>query len=343
MSYWEMEKTVWFDFTNVPHVSFLSPLITLLEDKYKTIFSLRDFAETEGLFRKKINKPYLKAGKHKGNSKISKIIGVFERSYLLNKMLPEFDLKISVGGDASNLITKWRGKKSITFDDNETAPNWRYSHFSDYAFWPMAVVVEKLLKQGFTRRKLYQYNGFMEDIYLANYFPDSSFVNKLPFKNYVVVRPENIQANYVNSKLNSIVPALLDRFNQERINVLFLPRYKEDRRYAEGFKNIFVPDEAIDGLDACFFSDAVITGAGTMAREAACMGVPAVSFYSGKNLLSVDKKMIELEWLLFSRDVNEIYNYLKRVKKDYKGLERSKNVWREVEGKFSEVISQFGI
>lgn len=48
-----MRKTIWFDFTNVPHISFLQPFINLLEGKYNTIFSLRDFAETEGLFRKK--------------------------------------------------------------------------------------------------------------------------------------------------------------------------------------------------------------------------------------------------------------------------------------------------
>lgn len=335
-----MKKTIWFDFTNVPHVNFLLPLIRLLENNYNMIFSLRDFAETEELFRQKLNKPYLLAGKHKGNNKISKVVGVFERARLLNQMLPDFDLKISVGGDASNMVAKWRGKKSITFDDNETAPNWRYSHFTDFAFWPKAVEVEKLLRQGFKPNRLYQYEGFKEDIYIADYLPDDSFLNKLPFRKYVVVRPENIQANYVNTKQKSIVPDLLNIFDKTNINVLFLPRYKEDMMYSKGYKNIFIPEGAIDGLDACYYSDAVITGAGTMAREAACMGVPAVSFYSGKNLLSVDKKMIEMGWLFFSRDADKIFQYLQQKKRENKSILRSRTVLNDVKEKLSEVIEQ---
>ncbi len=333
-----MRKTIWFDFTNVPHISFLQPFINLLEEKYNTIFSLRDFAETEGLFRKKINQPYFMAGKHKGNNKVSKVIGVFERAHLLNKELPDFDLKISVGGDASNIVAKWRGKKSITFDDNETAPNWRYSHFTDYAFWPKAIAVEKLIRQGFKLNRLYQYDGFKEDVYIADYVPDMAFLRKLPFDKYVVVRPENIQANYLQSKQTSIVPALFNRLNKECINVLFLPRYKEDRKYAEGYNNIFIPEGAVDGLDACYFSDAVITGAGTLAREAACMGVPAVSFYSGKNLLTVDKKLIDMKWLYHSRSAKDIYHYLINSSRKKRSLERSQQVQEEVKQKLIEVI-----
>lgn len=338
-----MRNTVWFDFTNVPHVSFLLPFVKLLEERYNIIYSLRDFAETEGLFRKKINKPYFAAGKHKGSNKISKVFGVFERARLLNKMLPAFDLKISVGGDASNMVAKWRGKKSITFDDNETAPNWRYSHFTDFAFWPKAVGEGTLIRQGFKKDRLYRYNGFKEDIYLADYNPDISFLSKLPFSRYVVVRPENIQANYVNSRQSSIVPSLLARLQKEGINVLFLPRYKEDQIYAEGYRNIFIPGEAIDGLDACYYSDGVITGAGTMAREAACMGIPAISFYSGKNLLSVDRKMIEMGWIFFSRDADRIFQYLHQKKREIKTIDRSRTVLSDVKEKLWQVIEKMDL
>lgn len=278
------------------------------------------------------------AGKHKGNNKVSKVIGVFERAHLLNKELPDFDLKISVGGDASNIVAKWRGKKSITFDDNETAPNWRYSHFTDYAFWPKAIAVEKLIRQGFKLNRLYQYDGFKEDVYIADYIPDNNFLNKLPFSRYVVLRPENIQANYVNTKQKSIVPDLLSKFNEANINVLFLPRYKEDRIYSKGYKNVFIPEGAVNGLDACYFSDAVITGAGTLAREAACMGVPAVSFYSGKNLLTVDKKLIDMKWIYHSRSANDIYHYFINSSRKRRSLERSQQVQEEVKQKLIEVI-----
>lgn len=229
-------------------------------------------------------------------------------------------------------------KKSITFDDNETAPNWRYSHFTDYAFWPKAIAVEKLIRQGFKLNRLYQYDGFKEDVYIADYIPDNNFLNKLPFSRYVVLRPENIQANYVNTKQKSIVPDLLSKFNEANINVLFLPRYKEDRIYSKGYKNVFIPEGAVNGLDACYFSDAVITGAGTLAREAACMGVPAVSFYSGKNLLTVDKKLIDMKWIYHSRSANDIYHYFINSSRKRRSLERSQQVQEEVKQKLIEVI-----
>ncbi len=338
-----MNKTIWFDFTNVPHVSFLLPFINLLEKDFKTLFSVRDFAETIGLFEKKIGKQYLLAGKHKGNNKLSKIFGVVERAYFLNKKLPYFDLKISVGGDSSGLVAKFRRKKAITFDDNETAPNWRYSWLSDFAFWPKCVDLNKLLKQGFKPRKLYQYDGFKEDIYLADYVPDPSFLKELPFTKYVVVRAENIKANYVNTDQSSIVPELLRKLDENKINVLFLPRYDHDVLYAQGLKNVFIPKEAVNGLDACYYSDAVITGAGTMAREAGCLGIPAISFYSGKNLLTVDKKMIEMGWLFYSRNVNDICNFLLKSKKENRTLDRCKRVQTEVKTVLISVMNKMGL
>ena len=211
---------------NVPHVNFLLPFIKQLQDSHLHQFSLRDFAETKGLFEKRIGDDYLMVGSHKGGNKVKKVLGVFERAYELNKRLEPFDVKISVGGDASGMVAKLKRRKSITFDDNEKAPNWRYSRFSDFAFWPASVDVEVLKRQGFKTNKLYQYNGYKEDIYLADYIPNKSFLSILPFDNYVVVRPENIQANYVNEPSKTIVPELLNCLNKKGVNVLFLPRYK---------------------------------------------------------------------------------------------------------------------
>ena len=286
-----MKKKIWFDITNVPHVNFFLPIIRKYEEEFDIIFSLRDFAETKSLFEKRIDKPYIEVGQHKGGNKLRKIIGVVERIFLLNKQIPKFDIKISVGGDASCIIAKMRKKLSVTFDDNEKAPNWRYAPFSDLAFWPKVVPQQKLRKQLF-KKNLYQYNGYKEDFYLANYQPNPAFLDQLPFKHYVVVRPENIKANYVEGR-QSIVPELLKQLDAAGYNILFLPRYESDRDYAQGIKNIYIPKEAVNGLDACYYADAILTGAGTMAREAACLGVPSVSFFAGAHLLAVDQSMVE--------------------------------------------------
>ena len=58
----ENKKTIWFDITNVPHVNFFMPLIKRYEGKYNLIFSIRDFAETKSLFKKKIGEQFFEVG-----------------------------------------------------------------------------------------------------------------------------------------------------------------------------------------------------------------------------------------------------------------------------------------
>ena len=342
-----MKKKIWFDITNVPHVNFFLPIIRKYEEEFDIIFSLRDFAETKSLFEKRIGKPYIEVGQHKGGNKLRKIIGVVERIFLLNKQIPKFDIKISVGGDASCIIAKMRRKLSVTFDDNEKAPNWRYAPFSDLAFWPKVVPQQKLRKQLF-KKNLYQYNGYKEDFYLANYEPNPAFLGQLPFEHYVVVRPENIKANYVEGR-QSIVPELLKELDAQGYNILFLPRYESDRDYAQGIKNIYIPKDAVNGLDACYYADAILTGAGTMAREAACLGVPSVSFFAGAHLLAVDQSMVDAGKMFYSRNVQQIMQFLNNSRHSFftergggiAGLERCKAVQQEILNTLDKKIREY--
>lgn len=334
-----MKKTIWFDLTNTPHNNFLHPIYQRYKNSYNTIFSMRVFAETEKLFNSKFNQPYKIVSSHKGKNKFRKVFGLFERTIKLLFEIGKFDIKISVGGDSSNYVAKLRGKKSITFDDNETAPNWRYSPFSDFAFWPKAVSEKVILEQKFKKGKYYRYDGYKEDIYLADFVPYKDFLEQLPFDNYIIVRPENVQANYIrNGSVKSIVPELLKSLSAAGYNIVYLPRYQIDRSYAKNLKNVYVPENPIDGLNACYYATAVLTGAGTLAREAACMGVPAVSFYAGKELLAVDKQMIKDGWTFFSREILKILEFLETAKRRDSDLERSKRVKKEVMEKLDEVI-----
>lgn len=157
-----------------------------------------------------------------------------KRIIALHKQVPQFDIKISVGGDSSSPVAWLRKKMAVTFDDNETSPNWMYAPFTDLAFWPR-VINPAILGKQFFKKNLYQYNGYKEDFYLADYTPNPTFLDQLPFKNYVVVRPENIKASYVEGR-QSIVPELLQALDAKGYNILFLPRYESDRDYAQGIK-----------------------------------------------------------------------------------------------------------
>ena len=112
------------------------------------------------------------------------------------------------------------------------------------------------------------------------------------------------------SATKSIVPELFEKFRKYKINILFLPEYRSDKNYAAGFDNVYMPEKPLNGLDVCYYSKAVLTGAGTFAREAAIIGTPAVSFFPKDDLLSVDKKMMENNLMLHSRNPEEILHYI---------------------------------
>lgn len=333
---------IWFDITNTPQVHFLLGIKAMLEGENEFVFSAREFSETAKLLQQKLNDPFETIGGHYGKSYIKKIFGLFLRFQKVYQKNIDFDVSISNGSENAIWTAKLKGKKSVAFGDNDTARQWTYGHFVDFAFFPDAIDRDLLNKQGLKDKKLYLYHGYKEDIYLANYKPDTNFIDQLPFDNYVVVRPENIMANYIrNGSVQSITPDLLKQLNKKGINILYLPRYDFDRDYAKNISNIFIPDQPINGLDAAYFSDAVLTGAGTFAREAACLGVPSVSFFAGKTLLAVDQQMIKNKQMFFSRKPDDIVTYTFNSKKKQADLNRSKQVQSEVSQKLKEVLNSF--
>lgn len=336
------KKKIWFDIVNVPQVHFQLGIRSGLEQsKFESVFTVRDFFETVKLFELKTNDSFIKLGNKYGKNKATKAFFALQRLLKTYKLDFDYDISISNGSEEA-IITSWlKGRKSVAFGDNDTAPQWLYAKFVDYAFFPSAINKKVLISQGLKEEQIIFYDGFKEDIYIADYIPNSSFITQLPFNNYVLVRPENIFANYVNKGSGiSITKEILKTLSQKGINILYLPKYDIDWEYAKGINNIYIPDSPINGLDACYYSDAVITGAGTLAREAACLGVPAFSFFAGSRLLAVDKKMVDDGRMFHSRDAQEIVNKVLSSKKHSPNLTKSINVKKEVIFKLENVIAQ---
>ena len=86
----------------------------------------------------------------------------------------------------------------------------------------------------------------------------------------------------------------------------------------------------MNGLDVCYFASAMLTGAGTFAREAAILGTPAVSFFPGKIFLTVDEIMSKEGKILKSRNVDEISDYVQQAVKNKTNNIKSQQIQKEV-------------
>ena len=105
---------------------------------------------------------------------------------------------------------------------------------------------------------------------------------------------------------------------------------------------MWYPDGPLRGLDVCYFTSAMLTGAGTFAREAALLGRPAVSFFPSEVFLSVDEEMQRMGIEFKSRNPKEIAQYV-REKNTYRASvsqERSKKVLDEVLQIFDNILKE---
>jgi predicted glycosyltransferase len=70
-------------------------------------------------------------------------------------------------------------------------------------------------------------------------------------------------------------------------------------------RKIIIPDRVVDGLNLVWHSDFVISGGGTMNREAAALGVPVYSIFRGK-LGAVDRYLAQHQRLILIEAVEEV-------------------------------------
>ena len=176
---------------------------------------------------------------------------------------------------------------------------------------PRAFATEELTRWGASEDAIHTYDGYKEDVYVANFEPDSTFPDQLPFESgeYIVVRPEALTAAYVDA--DSIVPDLLAAATERDIGVVYLPRGRGDETHAHDYPEsaVYVPEGAVNGLQLAWHARCVLTGSGTMSREAACMEKPAVSFFPN-TLLSVDQELVADGRIFHSRDPEAIIEHI---------------------------------
>jgi predicted glycosyltransferase len=335
---------IWIDLINPSHALFFGALIPELSDVEVSV-TFRDRAETVELARsfgingRVIGRDY--------RGPIKKTLNMVYRTLDLWANVDRFDCALSFENGMSVFVAKLRRKKSIILCDNDLKFQQMTSGIQDLEskIKMMAdhIIVPRACYDNFAKHvngdRVIGYNGYKEDIYIADYKPDPQFLKKIPFKKYVVVRPEALGSFYVNDK-RSIVPELFESFRKEHIDVIYLPREREDFSYAKGFDEVYIPKNALNGLDICYYADTVLTGSGTMAREAACMGKKAVSFFPSRAMLSVDKRLMNEGRIFHSRSSPEIIDYvLSKQNVNLKRINNSKAVKTEIIKKISGCLS----
>ncbi|WP_254272332.1 DUF354 domain-containing protein [Haloarcula marina] len=312
--------TGWIDLASPSHPFFFHALTSEIPNvDFRT--TVRNKTETVDLAAE-VGFDYSVLGRDFDNPLLRKV-GIPLRTGQLAVSAPDADISLSSRNAMCVLASKARGIPSIHFTDNDITAHVdgleyeklynRLEAMATHNVVPAAFETEELTKRGADPDSVHTYDGYKEDIYIADFEPDPNFTDQFPFEEYIVIRPEALDAAYVDAE-RSLVPDLLEGAAERDLSVVYLPRGRGDEVHADPYddQQVYVPDAALNGLQLAWHCRCMLTGSGTMAREAACMEKPAVSFFPN-TLLSVDKEM-EAEGRIFhSREPEAILDYINSI------------------------------
>ena len=315
------KRPIWIDLDNSPHVPFFVPIIEQLRKRQlPVLITARDaYNVTELIQLYGVDCELI--GHHSGRNKVMKVAGLGRRALQLAKYVASHapSTAVSHGSRAQMIAAKLLRIPSLVIADYE-----HVTHITrpDYILMP-EVIPERTAKA--IGKKALSYKGIKEDVYASNFKPDPSSLTRLQLSNSEIVvtaRPPASEAHYHVQESDKLFNATLDLLlSDSRTHIVMLPRNDKQQTatssaYASHLQSgkITIPDKAVDGLNLIWHSDLVISGGGTMNREAAALGIPVYSTFRGP-LGAVDRYLASGGRLFMLESVEALSQDLRIVKR----------------------------
>jgi predicted glycosyltransferase len=312
--------TIWFDLSNSPHINLFYELIRDLESLgHEVIITCRPLANTIDLLDQKGLK-YTVIGEHYGKNFYKKLFGYPIRVYQLRRFLKKYKISLAVSQSSfhSPIVATLLGIPSIYTNDNEHAlGNVPSFFFASKIFIPENLSSKKAMKQGASRKKITQYPGIKEGIYLWRLGEKIWQNRKAKAKTQIsiYVRPEPLTAQYYKGGLNFLDDALVQLQNTYSVTVLPRDKVQQSHYKQSKFSSIYVPEKPLRFNEIAEDCSLFIGAGGSMTRELAILGIPTISVYQD-SLLDVDKFLIAKKLIQFDPEISadKVIGYINQLK-----------------------------
>ena len=296
---------IWIDLSNSPHVPFFMALAGEFARRGHVIeWTLRDYAQTVELARNAgLDPPVF--GAHGGKNVFAKAAKFAARVAKLTKWAlgKKIDLVVVHNSQEPLIVARMLRFDSVNMMDYEHHPGNHLSfRTAKRLVVPSTFPAEALKKFGASDAKVKRFDGLKEDVYLTGFAPNTEFTKELrklgveTGEVLVVVRPHAPEALYNRGFENDLLDLVLDKIAAAtNVKIILLPRKDYQRnalRERHPQANIIIPTVALDGANLLAAADLVISGGGTMNREAAALGVPTATIFTGKPA-AIDEYLIE--------------------------------------------------
>jgi predicted glycosyltransferase len=290
--------------TNSPHVLVLQPIIEEFERRgWDVDVTAREFAQTLPLLER-AGIPHTVISKHRGRNMAAKGYGLAARTSAMVRFGRgrAFDLALSHASNDLPVAARVLGVPHVTMFDYEHA---KLSHhinvrLSTAALVPDAIPVDALVPYGGTAEKVIRYPGLKEEYYLADLVPDPAVPGALGVEEdrvLVVVRTPPSMAAYHRME-NPVFVEVLERVaaavRDGEAQAVVLVRTPDQRAEIAAIdpEAFIVPETVVDAQSLVYYADVVVSGGGTLNREAVALGTPAYTVFQGE-LGAVDRRLIE--------------------------------------------------
>jgi predicted glycosyltransferase len=308
---------VWVDIENPPQVRYLVPLVETFAQRGADVFvTARDYGITFELLREQ-DVEFVSVGRHFGAAKSSKVAGTLRRVWDLRRLLARRgrpDLVVSASRSASLTARSLRIPSFVHCDyEHADFSAFRFAH--SYLLHPDVIADGLFEARGLSANRLLSYRGIKEDITFAHIDLESIEPYPLPEPpdanlSRLLFRPPAEESHYHRAESSALGHSALRRLaDADDVQVILSPRYEWQADALQEFEwNVqpFVLREAAPFVALLKSVDVVASGGGTMTREAAYLGVPAVSLFRG-NEGQVDGYLESLGRLTIVRSEDDLH------------------------------------
>jgi len=313
---------IWIDLENTPHIPFFRPIISELRKRgHQVVLTARDGYQTcemAGFHAL----DYQQIGRHYGRHLMTKVWGLLFRSAQLLRFArhEKPGLALNLGSRSQNLAAKLAGIPVVEIMD--------YEHTAESALlesrWYLTPrIVCAAVYNGKASQRIRTYDGIKEDVYVSDFQPDASILELLDLRDAKVVvaaRPPATEAHYHNAEAELLFARFIERALEcPDAKTVLLPRNLRQEahlrsRHPQWFasRKLIVPKGVVDGLNLIWHSDLVVSGGGTMNREAAALGVPVYSVFRGP-VGAVDRLLCEQQRLVMIETSEDVDRYIQLV------------------------------
>ena len=283
------QRTIWFDFHVPPSVLIFHKVIPVLERMgHRVVITTRDFSQTVQL-TKMFGFPQTVVGHHPGNFR-----GNVKQNLLRVAKLYRFGVNKGIDAAVSDscislaLATTALRIPMATLHDFEHQPN---NHvifrLAAAVLVPESFPAASLQWLGARPGKVHRFPGTKEEIYLSDFEPDPQFRSRLGLpedKVLAVVRPPAPWTPYNIGVQYPLYDVIMQRLvSDSNVHTVFMPRIKAqaDEARREHRPRFTVMEQPVYGPELVAAADLVLSGGGTMVREASVMGTPSYTVFSG--------------------------------------------------------------